>query len=66
MAFGAEISNRKSLGFQVESLSKLATIFVSSCVLSCAYCPSNTENIRALFCRPRIHNPNDLAEDAAA
>jgi hypothetical protein len=39
MAFGAEISNQKSLGFQVESLSKLATIFVSFCVLSCRILP---------------------------
>jgi hypothetical protein len=35
MAFVAEMSNWKSPGFQVESLSKLATIFVSFSVLSC-------------------------------
>ncbi len=39
MAFGAEISNQKSLGSQAESLSKLATIYVSFCVLSCRILP---------------------------
>jgi len=39
MAFGVEISNQESPGFQVESLSKLATIFVSFCVLSCRMLP---------------------------
>src|SRR2546428_10408641 len=46
---GAEISNRKSPGFQVESLSKLAAIFVSFCALSCRMLPSKTRSIRKRF-----------------
>jgi len=52
MAFVAEISNQKSSGFQVESLSKLATIFASSCVLSCRTREGYALGIGALGTQP--------------
>lgn len=49
MAFGAEISNQKSPRFQVESLSKLATIFVSFCVLICRMLPLEDRKDQSAF-----------------
>ena len=64
---GAEISSGKSPGFQVESLRKLAAIFVSFRVLSCRMLPLEDRiNQKAFRVALVSTRPLQVAEDAAA